>query len=120
MGGSSEFHHTVLSRLRQRFPFKHWTEGQATFLGRRLKQQDDFSILCDQEEYASQVKRAYNSRERRRQKDEALTPGELILGAANWLVATTRPDIAALNAILQQRVSRATVADLIAANCLVG
>ena len=38
-----------------------------------------------------------------------------ILGAANWLVSSTRPDIAAMNAVLQQRVSGATIADLIGA-----
>ena len=88
MGGSSEFHRVVLERLQQRFPFKHWSEGKANFLGRRLQQRDDFSIVCDQEEYASRVKSAYVSRERRRQKGESLTSRELtayrgILGAAS-------------------------------------
>ena len=81
--------------------------------------------MCDQEEYAGQVQSVHISKERRRQKDSALTPREPtlsrgILGAANWLVSSTRPDIAAMNAVLQQRVSKATIAHLIEANKLVG
>ena len=125
MGGSSDFHQCVLSKLKARFPFKHWSEGKANFLGRRLKQLPDFSIVRDQEEYASQVASVFISKERRKQKDEKPSPKELskyraVLGAANWIVGSTRPDIASLNAQLQQRVSKATVADLIEANRLVG
>ena len=125
MGGSSDFHQCVLSKLKARFPFKRWSEGKANFLGRKLRQLPDFSIVCDQEEYASQVASVFISKERRKQKDEKLSPKELskyraILGAANWIVGSTRPDIASLNAQLQQRVSKATVADLIEANRLVG
>ena len=124
MGGSAEFHECVLTKLRARFPFKRWSEGQANFLGRRLRQLPDFSIVCDQQEYASQVASIYISRERQKQRDDTLTPKELskyraVLGAANWIVSSTRPDIASLNACLQQRESRATVADLIEANRLV-
>ena len=124
IGGSTVFAEKVLKALRERFPFKHWVEGQAKFLGRRLRQLEDFSIVCDQEEYASQVRSVYIGRERRREKDEPLTSKELtqlrgVLGAANWLVGSTRPDIATANAMLQRRVARATVADLIEANRLV-
>ena len=96
------------------------------FLGRKLKQKEDFSIECDQEPYASSVKTAYISREHRREREERLNPKELtqfraILGAANWLlVGSTRPDLAATNALRQQRVRRATVADLIEVNRMVG
>ena len=70
------------------------------------------------------MKTAMISKERRKQKNDDLTKEELsqyraILGAANWLVGTTRPDIASDTALLQQRVSRATIGDLIQANKLV-
>ena len=42
-----------------------------------------------------------------------------VLGTANWIVGSTRPDIAVLTAQLQQRVSRANVSDLVEANKLV-
>ena len=123
-GGSELFRRDVLDRLKQRFPFKHWSEGQAQFLGRRLRQREDFSIDSDQQEYASKVSSVFIGRERRKEKDSRLTPKEMtqyrgILGAANWLVGSTRPDVAAMNAFLQQRVAKATIEDLIEANKLV-
>ena len=42
-----------------------------------------------------------------------------VIGAANWMMGNTRPDIAIHNAFLQQRIQRATVSDLIEANKLV-
>ena len=124
MGGSTAFHEQVLQALRKRFPFKRWVEGEAKLLGRRSKQREDFSNVSDQEEYSSQVRSIYISRERRKQKEEPLSPKELtqyrrVLGAASWLVGSTRPDIATMHAVLQQRLSRATVADLIEVNKLV-
>ena len=64
--------------------------------------------MSDQQEYAEQVRAAYITKERRKLRDDALMAHELtqfrrILGAANWLVASTRPDIAAVAAMLQQK-----------------
>ena len=42
-----------------------------------------------------------------------------VVGAATWLVGSTRPDIAAQTAVLQQRMGSATVQELIEANKLV-
>ena len=68
--------------------------------------------------------RAYSTKERRKMRDDRLTAAELtqfrgILGAANWLIASTRPDIAAVGGMLQQRVGQACVSDLLEANRLV-
>lgn len=43
-----------------------------------------------------------------------------VVGAANWLMSSTRPDIAVHAGFLQQRISKALVSDLIEANKLVG
>ena len=123
-GGTKTFEDMVLKGLKNRYPFKHWTQDKADFLGRRLFQQNDYSITIDQEKYSQSVRVAQISRDRRKEKDEPLTTKELqqyraILGAANWIVGSTRPDIAAHTALLQQRVSKATVGDLVEANRLV-
>ena len=47
--GSELFCRDVLENLKRRFPFKHWSEGQAQFLGRRLRQREGFSIDSDQQ-----------------------------------------------------------------------
>ena len=38
MGGTQGFHKEVLEALKMRFPFKHWVQREAKFLGRRLRQ----------------------------------------------------------------------------------
>ena len=63
-------------------------------------------------------------KERRRQKDTCATEEERramrgALGELNWLSVCSRPDISAASSLLQQRVSTATVADLIEVNRLV-
>ena len=124
IGGNTEFHEVVLQSLRNRYPFKHWKKGSGMFLGKRLRQEVDFSIICDQEEYGNKVSTIPISKERRKSKDSAVTEQERkrlrgVIGAANWLMGNTRPDISVLNAFLQQRIQRATVSDLIEANKLV-
>lgn len=123
-GGTVAFHEQVLNKLQQQFSFKRWKKREGKFLGRWLKQCEDFSIESSQEEYANQVQTMFLSKERRKQKEDTLTTKELhqyrgIIGAADWLTGSTRPDIAAWTALLQQRIGRATVGDLIGANRLV-
>ena len=84
IAGTTDFE-KVLTRLRERHPFKHWKEKKGDFLGRQIRQNDVF----------------------------------LLKEAANWIVGTTRPDIAADTALLQEKLSSATICDLIEANKLV-
>ena len=42
-----------------------------------------------------------------------------VLGAVNWLVTGTRPDLAASCSLLQQRVTQSVVEDLVDTNRLV-
>ena len=124
LGGNAEFLEQVVKPLKEKYPFKHWKVNQSEFLGRRLTQNNDFSIVIDQQDYANNVRSANISKERRKFKEERLNSQELkqyrnILGAANWLVGSSRPDIAAMTALLQQRINCATIDDLISANKLI-
>ena len=124
MGGNCHFQENVLKKLKETYPFKHWVKRKGDFLGRKLYQKEDFSIEVDQQSYSKSVQTIPISKDRRKEKDSPVTDYELklfrgVLGTANWIVGTTRPDIAVLTAQLQQRVSRATVSDLIEANRLV-
>ena len=61
------------------------------------------------------------SKERRREKESPITENErgqmrVVLGEINWLVSGSRPDLAASCSLLQQRVSKAVVGDLIEVN----
>lgn len=107
-GGGPEFV-GILEKLQTRFPFKHWKKREGTFLGRNLKQLEDGFIECSQEDYAGKVPTINISKERRKQKDDDVTQGELqqfrgVLGAAGWLTGSTRPDLAAWTGLLQQKV----------------
>ena len=123
-GGNEDFQQKVLKPLRSMFHFKHWKSGAGEFLGKKLEQKPDGSIVIDQCEYARQVKGIDICRERRREKSEPITEDERrqmrgVLGGVNWLVTSSRPDLAAWCSLMQQRVSEATVNDLIETNKLV-
>ena len=122
IGGDSSFHATVLHNLKKRYPFKDWAEGQGDFLGRRLTQLADYSIRIEQSTYAKNIQTIDIGRERGKERDHSIDDKETqqlraVLGAANWLVGSSRPDIGVHTALLQQRVG--TVSDLTEANKLV-
>ena len=52
LGGSEKFHEVLVPELKRKYPFKHWKTKQGMFLGRNLAQQEDYSTVCDQEEYS--------------------------------------------------------------------
>lgn len=80
--------------------------------------------VCDQNEYANQVKSIPITKEHRKEKNSEVMGKERkmlrgVVGAANWLVGNTRPDIATMPAFLPQCIQWAQVSDLIEANKLV-
>ena len=120
-GGTQWFHDSVLRRLREAFPFKHFKKKAGDFLGRFLQQGEDFSIHVSQKEYAENLECIKVSRDRRKQRDAEVTEEErkqmrAALGELNWLVSSSRPDLAAFCSLLQQRVNKALVRDLIEVN----
>ncbi|CAE7240458.1 RE1 [Symbiodinium sp. CCMP2592] len=124
IAGNQKFHDTVLNKLREAYPFKRWRIGKGDFLGRYLEQDENKTITCSQKEYADKVEIININRDRRKQKDQPLTASELrqlrgVVGAASWLVGSTRSDIAAQTAILQQKLGAPTVQEMIDANKLV-
>jgi hypothetical protein len=105
LGGDRFFQEHVLKRLRETYPFKHWVQKKGEFLGRRLARKEDFSIEVDQQHYSNSVQTIFISKDRRKEKESRVTDAELkafrgVLGTANWIVGSTRPDIAVLTAQL--------------------
>ena len=118
MGGNDEFQQTIVAELRKRYPFKHWFQKEGTFLGKKLEQKENGDIWISQKEYAQQVHGMKLSSERKKDKNEPTTNEEkqqmrAVLGAINWLVSGSRPDLAAACSLMQQRVTKSVVADLI-------
>ena len=75
-GGTEWFQEQVLRRLRETFPFKHFKKREGEFLGRNLRQDEDYSVRISQREYSESLECVKISRERRKQKDSAVTEEE--------------------------------------------
>ena len=124
LGGNQEFEERIVAPLKKKYPFKHWHEGKGDFLGRWLEQQDNFDIHVHQKEYAKKLNGIQLDAARKKQGDMKTTDQEkkemrAVLGAVNWLVSGSRPDLAASCSLLQQKVTQSVVADLIDVNRLV-
>ena len=121
IGGNMWFYENIFHELSKIFPFKHVKEGKGEFLGKFLEQKDDGTLVVHQKEYAEAVKSIALSKERRRERESKVTERErsqmrAVLGEVNWLVTGSRPDLAGMCSLLQQKVANATVEDIIAVN----
>ena len=91
------------------------------FLGRQVRQNPDFSIEVDQHEYVKGLQRVLVSKGRRSQPTSKLNHKELhdyrsLTGQLAWPAHASMPQLAYSVSDLQQKVSQATVGDLVHAN----
>ena len=124
IGGDAWFYSTVFEKLKQRYPFKHIKQDHGEFLGKQLKQNEDGSISVQQKEYSDNLQSISICKERRKERDQMATDEEksqmrAVLGEVNWLVSGSRPDLAAACSLMQQKVTKATVQDVIDVNRVV-
>ena len=92
-----------------------------TFLCRHVRQHQDFSIEVDQHDYVRGIQRVKVSKDRRSQPASKLNLKELhdyrsLTGQLAWPARETMPQLAYSVSDLQQKVSQATVGDLVHAN----
>ena len=124
VGGTLEFYDGVFSELQRRYPFKHVKHDEGEFLGKYIRQLADGTLVIQQRGYAENISSIVISKERRRERDHDTTDMEkgqmrAVLGEINWLVSGTRPDLAAACSLMQQRVTKSTVQDMIELNKVV-
>ena len=124
LGGNQEFVETIVEPLKKMYPFKHWHHGKGDFLGKWVEQKGNGDIVISQTEYAKKLTGLDIDQKRKRETNDETTDDEkkqmrAVLGAVNWLVSGTRPDLAASCSLLQQRVSKSVVSDLVDVNRLV-
>merc|ERR1712012_1002763 len=91
------------------------------FLGRHVRQHQDFSIEVDQHDYVRGIQRVKVNKDRRSQPASKLNLKELhdyisLTGQLAWPARETMPQLAYSVSDLQQKVSQATVGDLVHAN----
>ena len=121
--GEGKEYHDSMDKIFKAFeiaPEKRKTKDFA-FLGRTIKQHDDYSFTISQEKYVEDVKAMYISKERRSQASSPVTAEEKgnlmsLVGQLAWAARESLPHIAYDVSDLQQRFNTATVAELVRAN----
>jgi hypothetical protein len=108
-GGGPE-HHARMDQLKTRFKFGKWESCTSTsgagFIGRRVRQYEDFSFTIDMEKFVSErlqelrLGRLYRPGEPLDEDDVARLRGAV--GALNWVQREGRPDVAGDCAMLMQ------------------
>ena len=119
--GEGPMFEKAMQHLRKKFTIGKEEYDDFTFLGRRVKQNKDFSIEIDQHDYVKALTKVAISRERRSKPKEKLTAKELhdyrsIVGQLAWPARESMPQISYDVSDLQQKVAESTVGDLVHAN----
>ena len=123
VAGSAEFEKVLVS-LKGELSFGKWYVREFDFLGRHLRQREDFGIEISQPLYADKIPKVPVSRAQLAQEDLAVTEEtradlRRTAGAACWLSKCTRPDLSFEVSLLQQSLTEATYATVKQANLLV-
>ena len=100
---------------------KAWESKDFVFVGRRIRQGADHSIMVDQASYVSEVpitKTKLDPEERLSDHPDLVTEFRSGIGSLQWLSGTTRGDIASDVSLLQKPPAELTVADLLEINAV--
>ena len=119
--GEGAMYERALQHIRATLTLCKEEADDFVFLGRHVVQHDDCSIEIDQHAYVKSIEKVRVPQDRRRQSSESLQPAEIhsyrsLVGQLAWPARESMPQIAYLVSDLQQRVSGATVNDLVHAN----
>ena len=119
--GSGPQFEKAMDYLRSKFIIGKEEYDSFIFLGRHVKQLNDFSIEVDQHDYVKGLQRVVVSKERRSQPNAKLNHKELhdfrsLTGQLAWPARESMPQLAYSVSDLQQKVSEATVGDLVHVN----
>ena len=122
-GGGDSYFKMVIQRLREKYSFGSYEEGEFTFTGIHFRQWDDGSIEYDQQEYLERIQPAHIPRQRRSEPEAPLNADEVhelrrLNGSIQYAAVHTRPDLAAKVGMLQSAVPRARVSHLMEASKL--
>ena len=117
--GDSVFWERVMDKFRDRFLAGRVEEDSFSYVGFRI-QQNKQGIILDQGGYVDNVEMEWVDQGRLKQRHSELTAFEMtgyrsIVGAINWIVQGSRPDMAFELVELATRARHATVDDLVKA-----
>eukprot|EP00439_Symbiodinium_sp_Y106_P009755 s1063_g1.t1 len=110
----------VLDALHKSFTWgSEWESREFTFVGRHIKQHDDWTLTVDQESYVKEVpitKLSLPLEAKLSDHPEMITEFRSGIGSLQWMAGTTRGDIAADTSLLQKPPNQLTIADLAEVN----
>ena len=121
IGGGDSYFTSVIEKLRAKYSFGTYNTGEFEFCGIHYRQWDDGSIEMCQQEYLNRIEPIQIPRGRRQEQSSLVTDSERqslrqICGSLQFAAVQTRPDICAKVGILQSRIPKATISDLLEAN----
>lgn len=108
--------------VKDRFPFRKWTEREGTFCGAVVKQNPDGDITVTQRDFAEKMKFITIPKgvsPDARVPETAVSQLRGVFGGGNWLGTQSRPDICAQVSLGMQQVSKATWSTVHLANNMV-
>ena len=117
--GTESFQKEIIRKVVEKFSVgKHETEN-FTYTGFKLTQEKE-RIVLDQTDYVSKIEVEKMTAERLKQKSEKLTAMEMTtlrryVGALNWVVRATRPDLSFDMVHLSTKFNKGIVEDLVRA-----
>ena len=124
-GGTGPIYEAAIARLKKRFPYRKWRQGNGEFCGVTYTQDPvSCEITYQQKEYAQHLRPIGISKDRLKNKEAPASDKEVaalraINGAANWLSGQTRPDLCVQTSFSQQCFPMPKIRDLLYANQLV-
>ena len=112
---------TVINKLKQTFCIGAEHKQIFNYIGIKLEQRADFSIIITQKDYINTISLISLTKDDYKDPKRKLSPTETtklreILGKLNWVSGMTRPKISFFVCETSTRIKDATISDLIAAN----
>lgn len=119
-GGNLKFDRHVMDSLRDHFLAGKLEQKNFTYVGLEIHQ-DRTGITVTQNEYIDSMEMVKITSERAKKKNDALSKTELTsyrsaVGSLNWVVQTTRPDVAFDMLVLSMKFQSGTVEDVLSLN----
>ena len=123
VAGATAFE-AVLTKMKGKLSFGKWYVKEFDYLGRHVKQAEDFTIRISQPDYAGRVPGVPISKAELLLEDQPVSETtradfRRTAGAACWLAKSSRPDLSFEVSWLQQSLSEATYSTVKHANTLI-
>ena len=122
--GGDEEHQRAMDQIKTKYKLGKFQYGSGNFTGKMFTQQEDSSIIVNQENYIQEKLLEINLEKQRKKKrytfcdEKEITQLRASVGALAWLAKESRPDIAGRVALLQQVFPKPCIKDIIEANSI--